>query len=204
MGIRDYERFLRKTPKQSRSRAVVEAIVTAARENLVTSGVGGVAMETVARRAGVAIGSLYDYFQDRDGLLQALTSKVTTENFEAFEELLQQHQDAPLEKLAEVITDHVLVTYLDGRETARAVLNAAYAFRMMGLLAKTQNDFAKILGDALAHRTDIKADPHVAAFLITHGAMGLIHTLLWLEEDAPERAVLHQAIVDQSVRYLRG
>jgi AcrR family transcriptional regulator len=204
MPVRDYERFLRKTPKQSRSRAVVEAIVQAAKENLVTSGVGGVAMEKVAARAGVAIGSLYDYFQDRDGLLQALTSKVTADNFDAFRALLDGHATSSLEVTAGAIVDHMLTTYLDQRESSCAVLNAASAFRMMPLLAKTQNDFAKILGDALAKRTDVNTDPHAAAFIITHSGMGIVHTLLWLEQGAPDRETLKRGLVEQSVRYLKG
>jgi AcrR family transcriptional regulator len=204
MGLRDYEQFLRKAPKQSRSRAVVEAIVQAARESIKTNGAGGLAMEAVARRAGVAIGSMYDYFEDRDGLVQALTSKVTTENLELFRAVLDRHEQDSLEGLALGLADHVFDTYLDERATIRAVLTAAYAFQMMPLLARTQNEFSAILADALSKRSDVRADPKVAAFLITHGMMGIIHTMLWLEEGEPARDVLREAVRQQAVLYLRG
>jgi AcrR family transcriptional regulator len=203
MGLRDYEQFLRKAPKQSRSRAVVDAIVQAARESMKTKGASGMVMEAVALRAGVAIGSLYDYFEDRDGLVQALTSKVTAENFEQFRAVLSQHAESSLDELALALADHVFDTYLNEGATMRAIVTAAYALQMMPLLARTQHEFCIILAEALAKRSDVRADPKVAAFLIVHGMMGVVHSMLWLESGAPERAVLRDAVRAQAVLYLR-
>ena len=53
---------LRKSPAQSRSRATVEAILDAAAHILVTQGFAAASTNRIAEKAGVSIGSLYQYF----------------------------------------------------------------------------------------------------------------------------------------------
>ena len=66
----------RKTPVQRRSRATVAVILEAAAHVLEERGHAGFTTNHVAQRAGVSIGSLYQYFSDKDALLTALVSHV--------------------------------------------------------------------------------------------------------------------------------
>ena len=59
-------------PKQERSRRLVEAIVEAAKLLLAESGPDSLTTVNVAQRAGVSVGSLYQYFAGRDALLFAV------------------------------------------------------------------------------------------------------------------------------------
>ena len=63
---------LRKAPRQSRSAETVAAIIEAAAQLLETEGFEGFNTNAVARRAGVSIGSLYQYFPSKDALTLAL------------------------------------------------------------------------------------------------------------------------------------
>jgi len=62
----------RKLAKQSRSRATSAAIVEAAARILETAGADGLTTNRIAERAGVSIGSLYQYFPDKKAVLAAL------------------------------------------------------------------------------------------------------------------------------------
>ncbi len=62
----------RKTPQQDRSRALVDAIVEAAADILQKHGREAVTTNAVARRAGVSVGSLYQYFPNREAILVAV------------------------------------------------------------------------------------------------------------------------------------
>jgi AcrR family transcriptional regulator len=64
----------RKVPRQERSRALVEAIVEAAARILVQQGRDALTTNAVALRAGVSIGSLYQYFPNREAILAAVVS----------------------------------------------------------------------------------------------------------------------------------
>jgi AcrR family transcriptional regulator len=62
----------RKQPTQSRSEDTVASIVEAAAQVLETQGFEGFNTNAVAERAGVSIGSLYQYFPNKDALTVAL------------------------------------------------------------------------------------------------------------------------------------
>jgi AcrR family transcriptional regulator len=67
----------RKAPSQSRSEETVAAIVEAAAQVLEAEGFEGFNTNAVARRAGVSIGSIYQYFPGKDALTVALIQRET-------------------------------------------------------------------------------------------------------------------------------
>jgi AcrR family transcriptional regulator len=69
----------RKVPVQQRSRATVAVILEAAARVLEQRGHAGFSTNHVAKRAGVSIGSIYQYFTDKNALLAALVSQVVDE-----------------------------------------------------------------------------------------------------------------------------
>jgi AcrR family transcriptional regulator len=67
----------RKTPSRPRSEETVASIIEAAAQVLETEGFEGFNTNAVARRAGVSIGSLYQYFPGKDALTVALITRET-------------------------------------------------------------------------------------------------------------------------------
>ena len=62
----------RKTPRQERARVTVDAIVEAAARILRSDGMHGLNTNRVAEQAGVSIGSLYQYFPNKQTLIAEL------------------------------------------------------------------------------------------------------------------------------------
>jgi AcrR family transcriptional regulator len=69
----------RKQPKQERSQATVEAILTATTHILIKEGYDQFNTNRVAELAGVSIGSLYQYFPNKEALLFALAEDHANE-----------------------------------------------------------------------------------------------------------------------------
>lgn len=67
----------RKQPRQARAQFTVDAIAEAAARILEEQGHGGFTTNAVAERAGVSIGTLYQYFPNKDALLGALIGRET-------------------------------------------------------------------------------------------------------------------------------
>ena len=71
-GTRGMATEPRKQPRQARSQALVEAILDAATRIMVRDGREAANTNAIAREAGVSIGSLYQYFPNREAVLASL------------------------------------------------------------------------------------------------------------------------------------
>jgi len=77
----------RKQPRQARSRDTVKAILKAAAQVFASRGYAKTTTNHVAQRAGVSIGSLYEYFPSKDALLVALADEHIDEGQAIVEEV---------------------------------------------------------------------------------------------------------------------
>jgi AcrR family transcriptional regulator len=68
----------RKQPRQARAQHTVNAIIEASARILEEQGHGGFTTNAVAELAGTSIGTLYQYFPDKDALLGALIARETS------------------------------------------------------------------------------------------------------------------------------
>ena len=69
----------RRIPKQARARERVERILDAARAELEGRPATDITIESIAERAGVAVGSVYSYFSSKTALLLAVAATVMDE-----------------------------------------------------------------------------------------------------------------------------
>lgn len=66
---------LRKTPRQARSEASFGAIVEAAARILADEGARRLTTNRIAQRAGVSVGSLYQYFPNKQAIVRAILER---------------------------------------------------------------------------------------------------------------------------------
>jgi AcrR family transcriptional regulator len=86
----------RKQPQQDRSKVTVEAILQATAHILTAEGYDKVSTNRVAEVAGVSIGSLYQYFPNKESLIAALAQQHTEEMVALVESNLQNIDDEPI------------------------------------------------------------------------------------------------------------
>lgn len=87
----------RKLPRQERSKVTVEAILTAAAHILTESGYATASTNRIAERAGVSIGSLYQYFPNKEAIMTALRERHVEEMSAIVEAALHKAVDRPLD-----------------------------------------------------------------------------------------------------------
>jgi AcrR family transcriptional regulator len=102
-------------PKNLRARrreATRQEILTAAREVFLETGIHSARMETIAERAAVSVGTLYNYFTDRQSLLDSLYERLHDELLAALDGALEQGTQRPFPaQLLAYVT--AMLTHLD-------------------------------------------------------------------------------------------
>jgi AcrR family transcriptional regulator len=102
---------MRKEPKQSRSRMLVDAVMQAAEDLLDAR--ESVSIDQLARKAGVGVASIYEYFGRKDGVVDAVLDRLMESNFERLEQKLRTLDDASLHHTVDSMAGAVASLYFD-------------------------------------------------------------------------------------------
>lgn len=137
----------RKIPLQSRSRVTVDAIFEATIQVLLSQGMAGLTTTGVAERAGVSVGTMYQYFPNKQALVYALNERFLTMLAERVERTCARMQGRPAAESAEALID----TYW-AVKTHRAELTQAL-----------YRSVAELENDALTHSFAARVDKATTA-----------------------------------------
>ena len=97
----------RKRPKQARSTELVAAILEAAAQVLAKEGAPRFTTARVAERAGVSVGSIYQYFPNKAAILFRLQSDEWRRTSDLLHAILEDASRPPLERLRAVVNAFV-------------------------------------------------------------------------------------------------
>ncbi|MDV7588394.1 TetR/AcrR family transcriptional regulator [Acinetobacter baumannii] len=111
----------RKRPCQARSLATFEAILEAAARILESLGFAGFNTNAVAERAGVSIGSLYQYFPSKDALIVELIRRERAKLSNHIVEAIQQSDAADLKDKLKLIIQAAVQHQLSRPQLARTL-----------------------------------------------------------------------------------
>lgn len=117
----------RRVPDQARAAETVAAILEGAAQVLEAGGLASLTTNAVAQRAGVSIGTLYQYFSDKTALLHALAEREIGKTLADVAKALRGEIEAtPEERMRAVI--RAIINAFHGRQRAhKAVVQAVLA-----------------------------------------------------------------------------
>jgi AcrR family transcriptional regulator len=187
--------FMRQKPKQQRALDTVDTILEAAAQVVAQEGADGVSTNAVAERAGFGVGTLYQYFRNKEalllGLMQREADKVRGEVAELTKRGDQLTVDQGIRELMRIVIrafgsrPHVrraMILYLAGRIDLRK------------FQALTE-DIAGIVRDAIRWRNDLPMPSQLRFRLLTRAVIGTIRATVIAEPDR----VLTQEFEDEIV-----
>ena len=176
----------RKSPVQARSAVTVDAILEATIQVLLSVGKERLTTTRVALRAGVSVGTLYQYFPNKRALLQAALKRHLDEVTNAVERVCREQKGNTLEHMATAVIAAFLNAKMRDAKTSVALyavssdVDGAKMAQQMGLRANQA-----IVGMLASACEPLAKDPELVAAML-QGAMGGISRRL-LEADAPEK-----------------
>lgn len=151
---------MRKQPMQQRSQQLVEALVEAAGQLIAKDGLDALTTVRVADRAGVSVGSLYQYFSNKEALLAALVARMNRELGEAVNTVAPTLIGADPHTLVRGLLDTAF-TFFSGRDGLHMELLRNW-YRLdieQGMRRFEQQMLDLIRGYALVHLRELKLDP---------------------------------------------
>ena len=147
----------RKKPKQARSAELVAAILEAATQVLAREGATRFTTARVAEKAGVSIGSLYQYFPNKAAILFRLQSDEWRQTTDLLRDILDDATRPPAARLRRLV--HAFIRSECEEAAMRIALNdAAPLYR-----DAPEAQEVRVSGSATFQRFMAAALPHVAA-----------------------------------------
>ncbi|MGH8456078.1 MAG: TetR/AcrR family transcriptional regulator, partial [Stenotrophobium sp.] len=90
---------MRKKPVQQRSRQMVETLIDAAAQTIAERGLADTTTNHIADRAGVSVGSLYQYFATKEALIDAVSDRLRKDLTVALDAQVRAMLDADIRSL---------------------------------------------------------------------------------------------------------
>jgi AcrR family transcriptional regulator len=118
----------RKQPQQARANDLVAAVLDAAVQVLRSEGAMRFTTARVAERAGVSVGSLYQYFPNKAAILFRLQSDEWRRTCDLLRDILQQRSQPPMERLR-LLVHAFLRSECDEADVRTALGDAAPHYR---------------------------------------------------------------------------
>ncbi len=162
----------RRNPKQARARATVDAILEAAFQVLDSDGKAKFTTSRIAQRAGVSIGTLYQYFDDREAILL---------------EMSQRYSDALRERITNILLEspekssvraiiRAVMQGVDGSPETQLVLSNA-VFETNGGAEVSRQHFTFMNSLSAREEFGFALGPE-ASFILTHTVVYLLRATI--------------------------
>lgn len=196
----------RKQPLQARSQRTVEVILKAAAQVFARRGYAGGTTNHIAERAGVSIGTLYEYFPSKDALLVALLESHIREGEAVLERAAAEIVRRPrtlVESIRFVVTAMVELHAHD-RELHRVLFEEApLPRRLRQLLAEVEERVTERVEMLLRSEPEVAvSDPELAAAIVVKTVEALTHKLVLHGERDLDLAAYIEEIVRLVTSYL--
>lgn len=92
---------MRKQPKQKRAKLVVDAILEAAQICISESGLDQLTTPKISEKSGVSVGSIYQYFENKDEIIQELLRRKSEALGLALKQIVMHEEQMNLKTLVE-------------------------------------------------------------------------------------------------------
>jgi AcrR family transcriptional regulator len=108
--------FARREPKQQRSRQTVDAVLEAVQLVVKRHGAQAITTNRIAEVAGVSVGSLYQYFPDKQAIFAALHDRHVDEVRQVIEQTMAAWASASLEEFTRELVQSLMNAHTEATE----------------------------------------------------------------------------------------
>ena len=185
--------MLRKQPSQGRSRNTFSCIVEAASKLIAESDIPNVNTKSIAAKAGVSIGSLYQYFGNKEAIFDELSEEIVTRKFRTFQLAIQESNEISIEGFLECYINSFL-SFFKCSQNVRTKFFLSRPQRLLEKVIPLEEELLDITLEKIANvqNIDPRFNHREVAFLIVYTINNLFRrTILGKQVMSPEQIKIH-------------
>lgn len=183
----------RKQPQQARSQATVDAIFDATIQVLLAEGLQRLTTIRVAERAGVSVGTLYQYFPQKQALLFAVLQRHLEKVVNAMEAAALSAYSASLSTMVKAVVAAFVKAKTENLDESRALYAVALELDSRDYVREVQSRHRVALEAMLKTASDAHFDDIPTTTFMFMGALA-----------GPVRSLLEAKPPQSMIRKLRG
>ena len=193
----------RKSPVQARSTASVDAIVEATIQVLLREGQNLLTTSKVAARAGVSVGSLYQYFPNKSSLLQAALRAHLERVYGAVASTCIHRRGQPLLAMGQALVADFLEAKFEHIEMSLALYRISDDLEGAAIARSMGRQSVEVIATMLRSSPDrLNAEPEAAASMLFAVMAGTSRRMLESENPLAARHTLEPELQRMVAAYL--
>jgi AcrR family transcriptional regulator len=192
----------RKSPRQARALATQDAIIEAAAHIIAKGGLAAFNTNAVAERAGVSIGSLYQYFPNKDALMVALIEQSQRQQLARVKAAVAMVGDADLTTIVRMLVRAAQQHHRDDPLLASAIDHEEARLPIADMLEDYLEKGGGALGALLQSKLGDRADLDIKRAMRTLPALARAVGDAWANLSPPQLEVAEGEAVRAVLGYL--
>lgn len=204
--MEDKDLFLKKMPKQERSKMLYESILEAATRVFEDADYNGSTTNKIAEKAGVSIGSLYQYFPNKDALVFALFDRYIEHRVRNFEEAYKESKHDTVENIIRHTIEILMRPALENRRLLKILYSKGSVLGVAPSIIARRKRVIEIITFELEKRKITEGlkvnNCELTAFSIVNGVLGLLNARIVSEYEFSDDELINEAIL-MVTKYLR-
>ena len=194
--------ILRKSPKQERSKSIFDAILLAAARILPEQGFAKSTTNKIAELAGVSIGSLYQYFPNKESLVTALLERHVNKHIKLVETKLGETEIGDIDPVLNLLIRPILEDVIAHRKLLRVISAQVFSDGGIEFVVSGRKKLVEIIQGLLEKNRQKLPEslrPLHASYLIVNGVSGLVEALIFDERPVE----FQQELIDETILLVR-
>jgi AcrR family transcriptional regulator len=194
----------RKNASQDRSRATVDTLIEATARILVKEGFDKASTNRIADKAGVSVGSLYQYFPGKEALVAAVMERHSQELIQVARGVLAAVVKLPMEQaIRKLVTTALEAHRIDPKLHRVLTEQIPRTGKLEHIEAFNRENHTLFRTYLEAHRNEFRAvDLGLAAFVCVTSIEALTHTAVLHHSEMLSNDGATEALVDEATRLI--
>lgn len=162
-----------RSPKQQRSKATVDAIIKAAAICIAEYGVAETSTRKIAQKAGVGVGSIYEYFEDKDMIFKAMFERFVEDVVSMIEQMIPELTQLDSRQVISTLLMRMREFLLQDNELYLKLVRRSPALDMHASREPLLNVLSQLLMQYLIKNPEATRVGHIPAvtYVLMHGGV---------------------------------